>query len=82
MSRQTTKSGVPVTKRAILQRINRAMAPDFQGVRAVRGDRWRQELGDYYALDFSRNFIIEKHVDLEELGRRLGVLKAWERVAE
>jgi hypothetical protein len=42
---------------------------------ALRGD-----MGDYYIVDQRRNWIVNKHVDPEELGARLGVLRAWEEV--
>jgi hypothetical protein len=42
---------------------------------ALHGD-----MGDYYIVDQRRNCIVTKHVDPEELGARLGVLRAWEEV--
>lgn len=78
-----TKQGVPVTKRALLQRINRRLRKEDEMVRATRGDgRARQELGDYYRINFNRNLLLEKQVDLEEVGRELGVLAAYERLEE
>jgi hypothetical protein len=69
-----------VTKRALLQRINRALRKREEMVRTLRGERWRNDLGDYFRIDLSRNVILEKHVDLRELGHRLKVLQAWEHV--
>jgi hypothetical protein len=40
----------------------------------------RGDMGDYYIVDQRRNWIVNKHVDPEELGARLGVLRAWEEV--
>jgi len=37
-------------------------------------------LGDYYLLDWRTNAVHAKDVDPEELGRKLGVLRVWERV--
>ena len=77
-----TITAVPVSKRALLQRINRALAKEEEMVKTLRGDRWLHDLGRYYRLDLNRNVIMEKHVDLEETGRQLGVLAKYERVEE
>jgi hypothetical protein len=67
------KSGVPVTTRALVQRINRKLSaldggdPRAEQVRAARG-KARETLGEFYLLD------------LDALGRKLGVLRAWERL--
>ncbi|SRR5258705_7202030 len=83
------KRGVPVSLRALVQRINRRLkrdwdAQDQQGemLKATRGDRARQELGDYYILNPYRNFISRTHRDPETLGRELGVLAAFEYVVD
>ena len=76
-----------VSRRALLQRINRKLLAEAEGdaaradqVRTSRGDKARQELGAFYRVDVGRNSIAEKDVDLEELGRELKVLAAWERL--
>lgn len=74
---------VPLTMRALLARINRKLANEGQAGRAIkapRGERLQQEVGDYYVIDYSMNAIMSKHVDPEELGRELGVLHPWEEV--
>jgi len=78
-----------VSKRALVQRINRALAHQDQQLRATRGTRSGEgftsdqvELGYYYTVDFRLNCVVEKHVDLEELGRELKVLAAWEKLEE
>jgi hypothetical protein len=73
---------VPVTSRALLQRINRRLQRDGERVRAYRGGRSWSQLGDFYRFDTKRNFLCEGHVDLEGLGRELGVLKPYEGLAE
>lgn len=78
----TASATAPVTKQALLQRINRALKKSDQKVRTLRGDRWRSDLGDYFRIDLDRNVILEKHVDLEELGRELAVLHRWEHLAD
>jgi hypothetical protein len=73
---------VPISARAAIQRINRKLRDDNEQVLKARGDRARQELGEFYRIDVSRNHLVQKDIDLEKLGRELGALKAWERVAE
>lgn len=75
---KTKPAKAPVTTRAVIQRINRGL-PDHQMLRAMRGKRSAQ-LGDYCIVDFDSNGIVQKHVDLEGLGRQLGVIKEWEKV--
>lgn len=68
--------------RALIQRINRALARSDEVLRSTRGDRWRSTLGDYYVLDINRNLVCAKHVVPEDLGRELGVLREYETLVE
>jgi hypothetical protein len=45
----------------------------------TRTERDRSNLGDY-TVDVSHNFVSYKHIELEDYGRELGVLKAWEKL--
>jgi len=74
------RRGVPVTRRALLQRINRRLKEDQQVVKAARGDHAQQDVGEFYRLDYARNAVVEQHVDLEALGRKLKVLAPFERL--
>lgn len=77
----TKKTGlVPVTVRAVLQRINRKLAPESQVVRKTRGSRAIQDLGEYYLLDWNRNVVLDSRVDVERLGRKLKLVGDWESV--
>ena len=76
-----TKQKVPVSMRAVIQRINRKLTDDDEVLKTTRGERARFDLGDYYILDQRRNFIAAKYVDPEELARKIGVLAEWEEVA-
>lgn len=73
---------VPVTLRAVIQRINRKLAPDNEVLKAARGARMQQEVGDYYIVDFSKNAVTRMDADPEKLARELGVLKDWETLAD
>lgn len=81
MKKQTQKT-TPVTTRALIQRINRKLKPENEILKTSRGARCRQDMGDYFIIDFFSNVVIAQHVDPETLGRELEVLKAWEHVAE
>jgi len=72
---------VPITERALLQRINRRLRAGNEVLKRTRDNgRAAAELGEFYALDISRNIITAVHVDLEEWGRDLGALRPWEHV--
>lgn len=71
-----------VTKRALVQRINRKLQHQSKMLKALRSERGRSDLGDFFVVDVGRNAVIRAHCDLEELGRELGVLGAWERVEQ
>ncbi len=43
-------------------------------------DESKCHLGEWYIVNFNRNTIVAGHVDPEELGRELGVLRDWERL--
>ena len=74
---------VPVTTRALVQRINRVfIKTGYEFLRKTRGNRWRSDLGDYYLIDENRNMITGKDVDPESLGRELGVLKEYESISD
>jgi len=75
-------SKVLVSKRALVQRINRKLAADDECLKKTRGGRMQQEFGDFYLLDTRINGVIGKDVDPEELGRKLGVLHPGEGVEE
>ncbi len=69
-----------ITKTALVARIQRALRHDSQRLRKTRSDYWHWQLGEYYVEDFCSRFIVDKYVDVEELGRRLGVLREQEQV--
>jgi hypothetical protein len=71
------RAKVEVSLRALTQRINRRLAADDQVLKAARGRRM-QAAGDYYIVSVRQGAVIARNVDLETLGRKLGVLKEWE----
>jgi hypothetical protein len=84
MAKKTDVAGqkVPVTTRALLQRVNRKLAADGMQLKATRGMRAVADLGDFYVIDASRNFVVDKYVNIEELGRKVGALRPWEVLAD
>jgi hypothetical protein len=76
------KQMVSVSQRALIQRINRILAKrggaPGELLRAARGTRARQDLGDYYVVDLLHNRVINTNVDLEEFGREVEALAPYE----
>ena len=72
--------GVPVSLRALIQRINRKLATKGECLKTARGERARVEVGDFSVIDVTRNVLLFKDVSPEMLGRDLGVLEEWEAV--
>lgn len=64
---------VPVTARALVQRINRNLAEKDRKLCAARG-KAVANLGKYYVIDSYRNFVVVGHLDLEAYARELGVM--------
>ena len=77
----TTKTQtVPVTLRALIQRINRVLRKDQEQLKTSRG--WQaQAQGDYYVHGWERNsaYFLNRP-DVEAMGRKLGVLQHYEHV--
>ena len=70
-----------VTESALLRRINRALAKQWESVRTCREDsRAFGTLGRHYLVDACNN-IVAYPVDLETLGRELNVMGEQESVA-
>jgi hypothetical protein len=83
--RKATKTThvLPVTERALLQRLRRAMREDGDRL-IVNRKPWQHEpanVGRFYIVD--ANGIMTNHnVDLGKLARALGALKPWERLLD
>ena len=82
MKRTKPPQKVPVTARALIQRINRALKPRDEMLKKARGARAQAEVGDYFVTDFRLNALVSSRVDIEALGRELKVLKDFEEVTE
>ncbi len=73
---------VPVSRRALIQRINRALRKDDKILKTARSERVRLDLGDYYIINTRRNLLTDKQIDLESLGRELDALADYERLED
>src|SRR5262249_39986904 len=75
---------VPISTRALVQRINRALKPKRQQLKVARG-RWAEgtQHGRYYVIDLNRNVLLDRpKLDLEQFARELKVLadfEAWQQ---
>ena len=69
------------TERAIEARVRRALQAEGQVLRKPRGNRERQELGDYFTADGHTGNLDRWHCNLEQLARECGVLRADEVIA-
>ena len=56
----TKAKKIGVTMRSVIQRLNRKLAAKGEVVKVARGERMRQELGDYYIIDFRMNGVITR----------------------
>ena len=64
---------VPVSKRALLARLNRKLVADLETVKRTRDNtRARQDLGEFYVVDEQINGIVEHDIDLEDFARKRG----------
>jgi hypothetical protein len=77
-----SKPAATVTRRAIIQRINRKLAPYEEKLVKARGARTKQDFGDYYTVHLRFNAILRMDPDLEDLAKEVGALKPWEHVEE
>jgi hypothetical protein len=73
---------ITVSRRALLQRINRRLAKDGEVLRAARSKLSRHVVGEFYVVDTAMNGVVEKGVDPVAKARGMGVLAAYESVVE
>jgi hypothetical protein len=70
---------IPIGERALLQRVNRALADQSRKVfRCKKNSATYAQLGDFYQVDSNRKQAVETHIDLVAIAKKLGCLKPWE----
>ncbi len=78
---------IPISARAVIQRINRKLQENDQVLKKARDPEifissgWPR-LGEYYLVNIRHGGIDAADCDLEDLGRELKVLHEWECLAE
>lgn len=77
-----TTTKVKVGRRALIQRINRALKAEGEVLKATRGGAARSSLGDFYTVNTRTNGVGDRNIDLEKYGRSMKVLAAWEELDE
>lgn len=70
-----------ITRRALIQRINRALKKDYEVLKTARSEVARSEFGDHFILDAWNNTVAYDHVDIESLGRDLKVMAQQEALS-
>jgi hypothetical protein len=74
----------PISADAVIKRINRILEQqnpgEFLRIKKTRGSRAQQDLGDFYLLNGKRNFIVDHHLDLDELAKQHKVLSSTEQM--
>ena len=71
------KTLVPITEKALYQRINRKLHSRGEVLKRARGNVWLT-LGEYFVVDVQSNAVVSHHVDIEDHAREIGALAAWE----
>lgn len=72
---------IDLTKRALIQRINRTLAKTDRKLCASRSVATKAAWGEYHLISLSADMVCALHVNPEELGRELGAIRPWEKVA-
>ena len=74
----------PISADAVIKRINRVLETEnpseFLRIKRTRGSRAQQNLGEFYLLNGNRNFILDHHLDLNEVAKQYKVLSITEQV--
>lgn len=70
---------VNISENTLLKRINRRLAKDGEKVCTSRSASAWSDVGLHYVIN-DRNAVVRCHVDLEQLGRELGVLRSNEGI--
>src|ERR1017187_9817859 len=80
MKKPTTQK-VRITERALFQRVNRKLHQQGENLRTARTQQVEASMGRHYIVDAKRKAVTADHVDLENLGRKLGLIQPWEEVS-
>ena len=76
---------VPITTRAMLQRLDRKLRREGKTLKSPRGWADRSALGDYFIVNLDSGKVADcklTEAKLEAMARKLGALRAWEEVQQ
>jgi len=76
---KASKMVVPISRRALIARINRMIETRNEQLIISRGDHAKTAVGHYWIKDTARNCVLKRNIDLEDYARKLGVLEEFER---
>lgn len=89
MEKKQRSTRIKITKRALFQRINRKLKAQGEKLYTPRTEAAQKQLGEYCVVA-TREVVQPKgvvtpgavrvRVDLEKLGRELGVIQPWEEM--
>ncbi len=92
LEKQARKSSVGcavVPVGALMKRINRVLVKDGEQLHRSRGfyhqgqgPYFDSNFGEFYILDIGSSYLMGAHLNLEGLGRELGVLRRWESLSD
>jgi hypothetical protein len=74
------KHTVPVSTRALVARLRRALQRKNRDLHATRGVEAKASLGDFYVVDLRRHHVVNSRVDIEALAKDLDCLRPHERL--
>jgi hypothetical protein len=79
-----TKQKVPISMRALIQRINRKLRHNGEVSKVARGSQAESEadVGRYFIVNIERNLLVNDHCDPEAIGREIGVMAEHERLVK
>ena len=63
-----------VFENVLIQRINRKLSAHAEQLQKARSFQLETSVGHYFIIDLRRNSVKRQEIDLEQLGRELGVL--------
>jgi hypothetical protein len=73
---------VKITQRELVRRINQKLDKNIEEVMESRDGESNNETDEYYTIEFDQNKITTTNVDIEKLGKELGVLKDFEKLED
>ena len=72
---------IPVSERALVARLQRALAKEGERLQKTRTQRARLELGEYFTVGES-NVVARRGFEIEGFARKMGVLREYEEMVE